>query len=291
MKSTIIHGLSIDLEDWFHVANLESVISKTNWDKQEFRLEKTLNLLLDLFDQHQVKATFFALGWAVRKQPSLLKQIHSRGHELGCHGPDHRLVYELTPAEFSSGLKNDKAYIEDFTGTAVTGYRAPNFSITRRSTWAIEELINTGFRYDSSIFPFQRERYGVPDAPRSPFKFRIGNAELIELPLSVVKVMGRDIPAAGGGYFRLAPYPIFAQLVRKLEAENRSLIFYLHPWEIDADQPRMSGLSWKHKTMHYLNLDKTYHKLDRLLTRFKFGPLNSIAASCAATANVWSWNA
>ena len=213
--------------------------------------------------------------------------ISKDGHEVACHGPDHRLVYELSMDEFRRGLRDDKALLEDLSGTGVEGYRAPNFSITLRNWWAVAALQELSFTYDSSVFPFQRKRYGVPKSPLAPFRHNVRGGSLVELPLTVVKVAGMPIPISGGGYFRLLPRFLLQALVRRLEKEERALIFYLHPWEIDPDQPRPAGIPLRNSLMHYLNLSSTEDKLDSLLRRFHFGPLHDIAR-LHREATIWS---
>jgi len=233
--------------------------------------------LLDLLDEFQVSATFFTLGWVAERYPWLVREIAQRGHEVGCHGYAHRLIYAMTPAEFYGDTARAKAAIEDALGTPILGYRAPTFSIVKDSLWALDILYGEGFRYDSSIFPIVHDRYGIPDAPRFPHRIRVpSGGEMAEFPLSTLRVLGQRVPVAGGGYFRLAPYGLIrAALGHINRKEHQPAIIYLHPWELDPDQPRLP-VGPLTRFRHYNNLKTTQRKLRQLLADFRFGPVNQV---------------
>lgn len=348
----MLNVLTIDIEDYFQVHAFSKVIRYEDWDKFECRIERNTDRILGILsgacstrqspipepcsaeqaspDRNPVHATFFVLGWIAERYPDLIRRIRKEGHEIACHGYAHRLIYTQTREEFRQDIKRAKAILEEITGSEVIGYRAPSYSITSESRWAVETLIEEGFKYDSSIFPIRHDFYGMPEAPRFPFlislngnnniEFSVLNYEfletqnsslitrhfelnspinsinssnpsnpinpaasalnrsspptsnkLIELPLSTVKLFGQNFPVSGGGYFRLFPYPLIRSgLTRINEEEKKPFIFYLHPWELDSDQPRVNGLSSISKFRHYVNLDKAESKFRRLLEDFQF---------------------
>lgn len=371
--------LTIDLEDYFQVHAFSRVIRYEDWDKFGCRIERNTDRLLDILNvvtqnskldhsityslnnslTQRVKATFFVLGWIAERYPGLVRRIQKEGHEIACHGYAHQLVYTQSRDEFRQDIKRAKSILEDITGSEVIGYRAPSYSITNKSQWAFEVLVEEGFKYDSSIFPIRHDFYGMPDAPRFPFvvslsgnsnvefsvlnfefntaslnngntaapnnslthslinpssdvsepqhgstaalnnsltqspnnsipnnsKFIIQNSKLnvqnspfiIEFPISTVKVFGQNFPISGGGYFRLLPYSIIRKAFRSInKKEQKPFIFYLHPWEIDPEQPRVNGLSSRSKFRHYVNLDKTEERFRRLLKDFNFSSVKEI---------------
>jgi len=269
----MINGLSFDIEDWFQVENLREVCPLHKWDSYELRVEKNTDILLELLEKYNHKATFFILGWVAEKKPNLIKKIASLGHEIASHGYKHEIVYRLSPDEFRRDLMMSKKMLEDLTGREVIGYRAPNFSITKDSLWAIDILKELNFKYDSSIFPVSfHDRYGFNGLNGNNFfKFENGLEEFI---LTVYKFGGINFPLGGGAYFRFIPYRIFRFMLKGINRRGRSFIFYLHPWELDKDQPRLK-INRKYYIRHYTNLDKTEHKLKRLLQDFKFQPLKN----------------
>jgi polysaccharide deacetylase family protein (PEP-CTERM system associated) len=272
----MLNALSIDLEDWFCVHNLSSVIKKEDWDKCEYRVEKNSSKILDLLDKFNTKATFFVLGWIAEKSPQLIKEIENRGHEIASHGYYHTLITSLTPEEFESDLKRGVEAIKK-TGVTqeISGFRAPSFTIVDKTKWALEILEKNNFKYDSSVFPMSfHPDYGIGDAPLSPYKITKG---ILEFPMSVVRFLGKKIPFSGGGYFRLFPYFITKYLFGKVNREGRPVIFYLHPWEIDPGQPKMK-LPMLKKFRHYNNLNKTEKRFDRLLNDFQFTTLKNLCS-------------
>ena len=273
----ITNYLTIDVEDYFQVAAFEDIITPDSWDSREFRAEKNTDRILAILDQHQVKATFFIVGWIANKCPALVKKIAASGHEVGCHSYWHRKIYDLPPDEFKDDTRQAKDILEDITGRKIKGYRAPSYSITKKSLWALDILEELGFNYDSSIFPIYHDNYGIPDAPR--FEYKLPNHNMMEYPISTSLIMGRKIPVAGGGYFRLFPYWFTKMALKRINIhEKKPFIFYLHPWEVDPGQPRMQHAKRLSKFRHYNNLDKTIKRFAMLLGDFKFGPINSTSA-------------
>jgi polysaccharide deacetylase family protein (PEP-CTERM system associated) len=273
----IVNGMSIDVEDYFHVSALASVAPRERWTQFECRVEPNTDRLLELFERKGVTATFFVLGWVAERFPSLVGRIAAAGHEVASHGYWHQLVFDLTPAEFAEDVRRTKLLLEDQCGTAVLGYRAPSYSITRRSLWALDVLLESGYRYDASIFPIHHDRYGIPDAPRHAHALTRPHGQLAEVPPATVRLGSFNLPMSGGGYFRLLPYAWTRWGVAHINRhERRPAVFYLHPWEIDPDQPRLpvSGLS---RLRHYRNLHLTAERLERLLGDFAFGPIKDLA--------------
>jgi len=259
------HALTVDVEDWFHVENLRPVIAPSEWPAQESRLERNMARLLDLFDRCGAKCTFFVLGQAVQAYPGVVKEIVARGHELACHGWSHELIYRQAPDQFRAETRQAKAMLEDLGGCQVRGYRASTFSITERSLWALEILAEEGFTYDSSIAPLHHDRYGIPNERKEPHVRELENGKsILEFPVSILHAMGLDFPL-GGGFFRLFPLSWTSKSLRRYEARNQPAMLYLHPWEIDPDQPRVRGLKWTNRLRHYARLGSTAPKLRRLL--------------------------
>lgn len=263
--------LTIDVEDYYQVSAFENIIKPTEWDAMEHRVANNTKKILALLTENKIKATFFIVGWVADKYPYLVKDIHAHGHAIGCHSYWHRKVYDLTPEEFRADTKRAKSALEDIIGQPVLGYRAPSYSITNNSLWAIDILKDLGFTYDSSIFPIHHDTYGIPQAPR--FAYRHPNG-LMEYPISTALFLRQKIPISGGGYFRLLPYWITKLVLAKInQTEHQPFIFYFHPWEIDPKQPRMSKASWRSRFRHYQNLEQTEQRLVRLLKDFSFGAL------------------
>ena len=264
--------LTIDVEDYFQVAAFEKVIHPSMWESYPARVEQNTARILDVFDAHGVKSTFFVVGWTAERYPGLVKKIVERGHELGCHSYLHKKIYNQTPEEFRQDTKKAKNILEQVSGRAVVGYRAPTYSITKRSLWALDILQELGFNWDSSIFPIVHDNYGIPDAPR--FAYKIPDHDMIEYPISTALFFGRKIPVAGGGYFRIFPYWFTNMALGRInKVEQQPFIFYLHPWEVDPGQPRIHQAGVKSRFRHYRNLASTEKRLNRLLQDFKFRPI------------------
>ncbi len=268
-----MNALTIDVEDYFQVEAFASVIDPQNWKDYPSRVGLNTKKILDILDESQTKATFFCLGWVAERQPHLIKEIAARGHEIASHGYDHQPVYRKSPQTFRADVKETKQILEDLTGKPVSGYRAPTYSITKKTLWALEILAEEGYRYDSSIFPIKHDLYGIPDAPRFPFNINTFHVKtkLIEFPLTTLRILNLNIPIAGGGYFRLFPYTFIKKALRHINnKEKQPFIFYLHPWELDPNQPRINHISWRSRFRHYVNLDKTEGKFRKLLSDFRF---------------------
>jgi len=273
----MINALSFDIEEYFHAEVFSGVVRREQWSGLESRVARTTELLLDVLDEATTAATFFVLGWVAERHAALVRRIAERGHEVACHGYGHQMITRLSRSEFTADVERAKGLVEDAAGVGVIGYRAPTFSVVRETLWSLEVLADQGFQYDSSIFPIVHDRYGIPDAPRFPHRRTTkSGAELTEFPLSTV-VRGRwRIPVAGGGYFRLLPYWVTCRALRDINArEGQPAMVYLHPWELDADQPRlpMGRLS---RFRHSVNTRRTESKLRRLLREFEFGPVRTV---------------
>ena len=276
VPSTIVNAMTIDVEDYFHVSAFEGSIQRSSWDSLESRVVRNTDRLLELLQRANVLATFFVLGWVAERHPALVKRIASAGHELGSHGFGHRLVYNQSPQEFREDLRKSRAVISNAANVPIHGYRAPSFSITSRSLWALDIIREEGFTYDASIFPIRHDRYGLPSSPRHFYAMQQTAGTLWECPGSTVRVAGTNLPVAGGGYFRLLPYAWTRWGISRLNRhERQAAIFYLHPWEIDPDQPRMPA-AYLSRFRHYTNLRKTESRLLRLMSEFRFAPLQQI---------------
>jgi polysaccharide deacetylase family protein (PEP-CTERM system associated) len=267
----IANAMTVDVEDYFHVSALAEVISRRDWNSMEYRAERSTERLLTLFDECRVKCTFFVLGWVANRSKSLIRKLHDAGHEVACHGLTHELVYRQTPQIFREETAQSKAMLEDIIGGPVLGYRAASYSITSESLWALDILCELGFKYDSSIFPIAHDRYGIPGAATKPGEFVTAQGNrIVEFPLSTVGLLGWRLPVAGGGYFRLLPYAYTRWGLSKINREDCiPFVFYLHPWEIDPDQPRFAA-SRLSRFRHYTNLSKCESRLRRLIRDFDF---------------------
>lgn len=269
--AAIRNAMTVDVEDYFHVSAFSDSIGRGQWDSLEYRAEANTDRLLALFAEKGIHATFFILGWVAERSPQLVRRIHSAGHEVACHGLEHELVYRQTPEVFRSETRRSKAIIEDVISDHVLGYRAASYSITNQSLWALDILSEEGFLYDSSIFPVRHDRYGIPDARVAPGVVQgpKGNG-LVEFPLATARIAGVRIPVAGGGYFRLLPYWLTRKGLQSInEDEGRPFIFYLHPWEIDPEQPRIQA-SRLSRLRHYTNLSACESRLRKLVSQFRF---------------------
>lgn len=276
-KSSISHILSVDLEDYFHVEAFSGTVSRECWEHYPSRVVENTQRLLETFDQFQVKATFFVLGWVAKRFPALIREIHAKGHELACHSFWHRKVDSLSPAEFRSDTRQACRAIEQAASVRVRGYRAPTWSITRRSLWAFDILAEEGFEYDSSIYPIRHDLYGIPGAQRYPYMQKCANGgSLLEFPPATTRIAGMTFPAAGGGYLRIFPLAYTRRAFREFERSGQALVLYLHPWEIDPQQPRIAG-PLKSRFRHYTNLHRTQDRLEYLLQRYRFLPFRDHA--------------
>jgi polysaccharide deacetylase family protein (PEP-CTERM system associated) len=279
----ITHVLSVDVEDYFQVEAFAGIVDRESWDQWPSRVVANTQRVLDLFDAHNATGTFFIVGWVAEKFPHLVRDIQSRGHELACHSYWHRTVYSLSPEEFRLDAQRAKQVIEDASGTAVNGYRAPSWSITKDSLWALDILAEEGFTYDSSIYPIHHDLYGVPGAKRFPYTYKCGNGlTLREYPPATLRLMGTNFPAAGGGYLRIFPSAITELAFNKFEnSYGERVVVYLHPWEVDPEQPRIQS-PLKSRLRHYTNLGRMSAKVDAVLRRHKFQRFCDVMAAEAA---------
>ena len=274
----VVNAMTVDVEDWFQVQAFANTIDRAAWDGLERRVEANTNRILDMFGDAGIHATFFTLGWVAERYPALIRRITAEGHELASHGYWHRLVHEQTPEDFAADITSARKLLEDTGGVAVTGYRAPTFSINTRNPWAFDVLEAAGYRYSSSIYPIRHDLYGMPDAPRAPFRPTSG--QLVEIPMTTLRAFGRNFPSAGGGYFRLLPYAAFRASLRRVNTtEAAPGMFYTHPWEIDPGQPRVTAAPALAKFRHYLNLSRTADRIGRLLTDFAWDRVDQVFAS------------
>ena len=275
----ITNALTIDVEDYFQVSALAPYIPREQWDSRECRVERNVERILLMLDESQTRATFFTLGWVAERYPQLVRRIVAAGHELASHGYGHQRASDLSEAEFSADISSAKKLLEDISGEEVKGYRAPSFSIGEANLWAFDCLARAGYRYSSSIYPIRHDHYGMPNAPRFAHQVRDG---LLELPVTTLRYFDRNWPASGGGYFRLLPYALSRWLLRKVnQRDQQPAIFYFHPWEIDAQQPRVAGISSKTRFRHYVNLQYTEARIRRLLGDFSWGRMDEVFLASA----------
>jgi polysaccharide deacetylase family protein (PEP-CTERM system associated) len=273
----MLNALTVDVEDYFQVTSFDGVVPRAEWDRHESRVVPSTERLLALFARHQVRGTFFILGWVAERFPQLVRRIADAGHELGCHSHWHRLIYELDEETFRDDLRQAKQAIEDAARLAVTTFRAPSFSITRRSLWALDVLVQEGFKIDSSIFPTAHDRYGVPGALPQANVVETLSGPIAELPMTVARVGHVCVPVGGGGYFRLYPLALSRRLLERVNrVHRRPFVFYIHPWEVDPNQPRIRGTSLSSRFRHYVNLRSTESKLDRMLGSFRWGTVTEV---------------
>jgi polysaccharide deacetylase family protein (PEP-CTERM system associated) len=274
LDSQITNALTIDVEDYFQVSAFAPYIERRNWDSCECRVERNVDRVLALLDTAEVKATFFTLGWIAERYPTLVHRIVERGHELASHGYGHQRASDLSPGAFTNDVSRAKGLLEDIGGVAVRGYRAPSFSIGVNNLWAFDALARAGHEYSSSVYPIRHDHYGMPLAPR--FAHRRDNG-LLEIPVTTVRFLDRNWPSSGGGFFRLYPYRLSRWLLRSVNQRDRqAAVFYFHPWEVDADQPRVPGIDAKTRFRHYVNLDRTEGRLRRLLVDFRWGRMDRV---------------
>jgi polysaccharide deacetylase family protein (PEP-CTERM system associated) len=271
------HFFTVDVEEHFHVSAFENVVSRDSWDQQPGRLDVTIPRLLELLARHEVAGTFFVLGWVARHRPSVVRAISAAGHGVASHGFLHQRVNTLTPEAFRADIRKSKAAIEDLTGLAVRGYRAPSFSITPGFEWAFDILVEEGFFYDSSVFPIRRSGYGYPGAPRDHYSIVRPAGQLREFPMATARLGGLTVPAAGGGYLRHFPFWIVRRAFQEATDRKKPTTFYIHPWEIDPDQPRLPA-GMVTRARHYRGLGRTMRLMTRLLTQFRFTSIESFLA-------------
>jgi len=273
----ITNALTIDVEDYFQVSAFAPYIRRDEWDTRECRVERNVDRILELLAEREVKATFFTLGWVAERYPQLVRAIVAGGHELASHGYGHQRASDLDEAAFSDDVTRAKAILEDLGGKPVLGYRAPSFSIGTRNMWAFDVLARAGYRYSSSIYPIKHDHYGMPDSPRFAYRVASLGAGLLEVPVTTLRVMNRNLPSSGGGYFRLLPYALSKWMIGKVNRDDReSAIFYFHPWEIDPGQPRVAGIDGKTRFRHYVNISRMEARLQRLLVDFRWGRMDEI---------------
>ena len=269
-----MNALTIDVEDYFQVSAFAPYIRRDEWDSRECRVERNVGRILELLAARDVKATFFTLGWIAERYPQLVREIVAHGHELASHGYGHQRASDLDRAAFRDDVTRAKGILEDLSGRTVRGYRAPSFSIGTGNLWAFDVLAETGHHYSSSIYPIKHDHYGMPDSPR--FAYRLANG-LLEVPVTTVRLWGRNLPSSGGGYFRLLPYAVSRWLIGKVNRDDaESAVFYFHPWEIDAAQPRVAGIDAKSRFRHYVNIGRMERRLQQLLADFRWGRMDQI---------------
>lgn len=280
------NGLSVDVEDWFHVGAFEDVIEKDSWDGLTDRIDRNCNAILEMFAEADVKATFFTLGWVAERHPKLMRRIAEAGHELASHGWDHARVFTLDAKSFAEDLKRARQAIEDTSGVRVTGYRAPSFSIDRRTPWAYMVLAEQGYAYSSSVAPIAHDHYGWREAPRFAFK-PLPWSDLIEIPVTTAEFAGKRLAAGGGGFFRVLPYAFSRWAIRQVNRrDERPAVFYFHPWEIDPGQPRVGNAPLKSRLRHYSRLEQMSGKLRQLIDEFHWGRMDVLAHREAARAEL-----
>jgi polysaccharide deacetylase family protein (PEP-CTERM system associated) len=275
-ENATVNALTVDVEDYFQVEAFSGIVSRGDWSRWESRVERNTDSLLDLFEFHHVRATFFILGWVAQKFPKLVRKVANSGHEVACHSYHHKSIHNQSPDEFRFDIKRAKSLLEDISGKMVDGYRAPTYSITSETLWALEILIEEGFRYDSSIFPVYHDRYGIPHACRFPYVIHCLAGDIVEFPPSTVQILNQNLPVAGGGYFRLMPYPLFRWGLRRINRrEGQAAIFMIHSWEVDPAQPVVPG-KWANIWRHRKNLHLTRPRLEKLLGEFRFAPVREV---------------
>ena len=271
---SITNALTIDVEDYFQVSAFAPHIKRSEWNTRECRVERNINCILEMLARRDVKATFFTLGWIAERYPQLVREIVREGHELASHGYGHERASDQTEEAFFADIHLAKIVLEDLTGSVVNGYRAPSFSIGTGNLWAFDCLARAGYRYSSSIYPIRHDHYGMPNSPRFAYQVRPG---LMEIPITTLRVLNRNLPSSGGGYFRLLPYALSRWMLSRVNTQDReSGIFYFHPWEIDTGQPRIAGISRKTRFRHYVNIGRMEARLNQLLGDFKWGRMDQI---------------
>ena len=272
--SPLVNALTIDVEDYFQVSAFAPHIRRSEWNTRECRIERNVGRILEMLAVQNTKATFFTLGWIAERYPQLVRQIVEQGHELASHGYGHERASDLTEAAFFADIHRAKMILENLGGAEVKGYRAPSFSIGTGNLWAFDTLARAGYRYSSSVYPIRHDHYGMPDSPRFAYQVRPG---LLEIPVTTLRALGRNLPSSGGGYFRLLPYALSRWMLKRVNTlDCQSGIFYFHPWEIDVAQPRVEGISSKTRFRHYVNISRMEARLAQLLKDFKWGRMDEV---------------
>lgn len=270
-----VNAMTVDVEDYFQVSAFEEQVSRDTWDQWPLRVAHNTDALLQLFDDTGAKATFFMLGWVAEREPGLVRAIVDAGHELASHGWSHRRVYSQQPEEFRADVRRTRDVLQEMSGVVVRGYRAASYSVSVDTLWALDILREEGFAYSSSISPIKHDHYGIPGFPR--FAFRLQDDGILEIPASTITFGQRNLPCGGGGWFRLAPYAFTRWALRHINnEENQPVVFYMHPWEIDVDQPRVPGVSRRARLRHHLNISRTRPRLENLLQQFRWDRMDSI---------------
>jgi polysaccharide deacetylase family protein (PEP-CTERM system associated) len=278
----ITNALTIDVEDYFQVSAFAPYIARDDWDRRECRVERNVARILDMLAARETKATFFVLGWIAERYPALVRSIAAQGHEIASHGYGHQRASDLSQAQFEADIRRAKTILEDIADVEVRGYRAPSFSIGTGNLWAFDSLARAGYRYSSSVYPIRHDHYGMPDSPR--FAHPVSD-RLIEIPVTTLRLFSRNFPSSGGGYFRLLPYALSRWMLRQVNSgEAQPAIFYFHPWEIDAGQPRIAGIDARTRFRHYVNIDRMAARLQQLLCDFRWGRMDEIFLTPAGAA-------
>jgi polysaccharide deacetylase family protein (PEP-CTERM system associated) len=273
-RRVVVNALTVDVEDYFQVWALSPWFPRDKWDETPCRIERNVDLILELLDEADAHATFFTLGWIAERFPRVIRRVAAAGHEVASHGYAHSRVNELEPDAFHADIHLAKTILEDVADVEVKGYRAPSFSIGTDTEWAHDRILEAGYRYSSSVYPIRHDHYGIPDAPRFPYR---AHPDLLELPITTTRFLDRNWPAGGGGYFRLLPYGVSKWSIKRVnEVEEQPAIFYFHPWELDPEQPRVKGVGVRTRVRHYLNLRQTEHRLRRLLRDFKWDRVDRV---------------
>ena len=286
-RQSIDGTFTVDVEDYFHVSAFASVIKPDDWDHYDCRVENSTRRILEIAARQSTLGTFFVLGWVAARYPQLVTEIRSAGHEIGCHSQWHQLVYDLAPERFRADLIQSRDTLQNILGEPVRLYRAPSFSITLRSLWALEILVEEGFESDSSIYPIRHDRYGIPGSPKSPHIIQTASGPIREFPGMTATVAGMTVPVGGGGYLRLLPWQLTARLLKQIRSAGRPLNVYLHPWEVDVDQPRIAA-SLKSRFRHYQNLSTTTPKLTRMLSQFRLTTMTAALNQSLAAGTISS---
>jgi polysaccharide deacetylase family protein (PEP-CTERM system associated) len=274
-RPSILNAMTVDVEDYFQVSAFDPYVSRDSWEQYPGRVEENMDRILEMFSRNAIKATFFTLGWIAMKYPALVKKIVDDGHDLASHGWDHRMVTQLNRSEFEQDVAKSKQMLEQVSGSRVIGYRAPSYSFTKANDWAHAVLAEQGYRYSSSVAPIKHAFYGIPDAPR--FAHDCENGAILEIPITTTRMLGRNLPCGGGGWFRLYPYFVSTwALDRVTKSEGRSAIFYFHPWEIDPEQPRIDGIGSVARFRHFQNMKHMEPRLNRLMKQYRWGTIPDV---------------
>ena len=282
--------VSVDVEDYFHAEVFSGVVDRSRWDSYASRVEGNTRRLLELLGDLNLHGTFFVLGWVAERFPGLVREIAAGGHELACHSYWHRLIYKLDPAEFREDTRRAKNVIEQAAGQPVYGYRAPTYSVIDRTVWALEILAELGFTYDSSIYPIRHDRYGMPGAPRSPFRFQTPSGPMTEFPITTFRLAGHNMPVGGGGYLRLLPRLYTRMGLKRVQKEGVPIVIYIHPWEVDPEQPTLP-VGLKSRLRHYTNLSRTFDRFQSVLQAGKYTSFReSGLADSAKEFDFYAWN-